>query len=112
MFHLKTLSLFTMTLICRWVKSASARTVVPVAIMGIKSIIACLGTQDFVRIRVESAGPSRRGINKEETIVDYVLGDFTVEDKPVIEENHPPCQRSYHLSAPLKVLDNAMNKFN
>lgn len=53
---------------------------------GAKSIISHLGSQEFIRIRV---GISRPPVNGEVpicTIVDYVLGDFTPDDNPVIEE--------------------------
>jgi PTH1 family peptidyl-tRNA hydrolase len=51
---------------------------------GAASIISCLGTQDFIRVRVGISRPRVEG-EAECTIVDYVLGDFTSEDQPVIE---------------------------
>jgi len=47
---------------------------------GIKSIIAHVGTNEFRRIRV--------GISKlpRYDVIDYVLGHFTSEEKPLIEE--------------------------
>jgi peptidyl-tRNA hydrolase, PTH1 family len=53
---------------------------------GIKSIIASLGTQNFVRIRVGISRPQNMNDAKLESVRDYVLGDFTEADKPVIEE--------------------------
>jgi PTH1 family peptidyl-tRNA hydrolase len=53
---------------------------------GINSIIASLGTQDFIRIRVGISRPQASHESAEETIVDYVLGDFTPQDKPVVED--------------------------
>jgi len=78
---------------------------------GAKSIIASLGTQDFIRIRVGISRPQSPDENKLETIVDYVLGDFTDEDKPVIEET------IRRVSDALMCLitegnEKAMNKFN
>lgn len=72
---------------------------------GIKSIIKCIGTQQFKRIRV--------GIDKLPLIdtVDYVLGKFTPTQKPLIEEG---------ISQAVKAVDmyinydftKAMNEFN
>ena len=53
---------------------------------GIKSIIDCLGTQDFVRIKIGISRPQREGEPAEDTIVDYVLGNFEDEDKPLLKE--------------------------
>jgi PTH1 family peptidyl-tRNA hydrolase len=53
---------------------------------GIKSIIASLGAQDFVRLRVGISRPQSQTDSKIVSIVDYVLGDFTDQDKPIIEE--------------------------
>jgi PTH1 family peptidyl-tRNA hydrolase len=53
---------------------------------GIKSTIAYLGTQDFIRIRVGIGRPQIEGENKSENIVDYVLGDFSHEDKTILNE--------------------------
>jgi PTH1 family peptidyl-tRNA hydrolase len=53
---------------------------------GIKSIIASLGTQNFIRIRVGISRPQNENDAKLESIRDYVLGDFTDADKLVVEE--------------------------
>jgi peptidyl-tRNA hydrolase, PTH1 family len=53
---------------------------------GANSIICALGTQDFIRIRVGIGRPLEPGQTPEETIVDYVLGDFTPEERPVLED--------------------------
>jgi len=53
---------------------------------GIKSIIAQLGTQDFVRIKVGISRPQREGEPVMDTIVDYVLGNFDRDDKKMVEE--------------------------
>ena len=78
---------------------------------GIKSIIANLGTQDFIRIRVGISRPAAEGENKEECIVDYVLGDFTAEDKPIIEETIRRVSAAI-ISLITEGLNAAMNKFN
>jgi peptidyl-tRNA hydrolase, PTH1 family len=53
---------------------------------GIKSIIGSLGTQNFIRIRVGISRPQSENDDKMVSIKDYVLGDFTETDKPVIDE--------------------------
>ena len=52
---------------------------------GIKSIIGSLGTQDFTRIRIGISRPQTGNI-AEETIVDYVLGDFEHQDRKLVDE--------------------------
>lgn len=49
---------------------------------GIESIIAELGSRDFLRIRVGIGRPP----GEDDDAVDYVLGDFGYDEKPVIEE--------------------------
>jgi PTH1 family peptidyl-tRNA hydrolase len=57
---------------------------------GMKSIISALGSEDFPRIRVGIGRPQVEGLSNanEDVIVNYVLGDFTLEEeeavKPVI----------------------------
>jgi len=56
---------------------------------GIESIIAELGTPDFNRVRVGIGRPTvMEGSNEaaEPDIVDYVLSDFTPEEKQTIEQ--------------------------
>jgi len=48
---------------------------------GVRSIIEHLGSRDFPRLRVGIGRPPGRM-----DPVDYVLGDFTPEERPVIEE--------------------------
>ena len=77
---------------------------------GIKSIIASLGTQDFIRIRIGISRPQIEG-EPECTVIDYVLGDLTSQEKPAVEEvfqrvnDAVVCLLTEGLSA-------AMNKFN
>lgn len=58
---------------------------------GIKSIIAHLGTQQFKRIRI--------GIDRHPRIpvVDYVLGKFTSEETPFIEEGVKKASKAIQL---------------
>ena len=73
---------------------------------GIKNIIACLGTQNFARIRI-GVGEKPKGWD----LADYVLGKFDREDEPMIREaldrTADACQ--VILS---EDIDTAMNQFN
>ena len=73
---------------------------------GIKNIIACLGTQNFARIRI-GVGEKPKGWD----LADYVLGKFDREDEPMIREaldrTADACQ--VILS---EDIDAAMNQFN
>lgn len=52
---------------------------------GMKSIIQCLGNEDFKRIRI---GIESRGelAPKQQDLADFVLGNFTKEEYPLISE--------------------------
>jgi PTH1 family peptidyl-tRNA hydrolase len=81
---------------------------------GIDSIIARTGTPDFYRVRVGIGRPeAETGASplKEEVVIDYVLSDFTPEEKRVIDETIPIVGEAiaYLLSAGLTA---AMNKYN
>ena len=78
---------------------------------GIRSIIELLGTQDFTRIRVGISRPQSPGENCEDTIVDYVLGDFTPEEKSVLENTIARVSDAI-LCLLTEGLTAAMNKFN
>ena len=78
---------------------------------GIKSIISSLGTQDFVRIRVGISRPQSPGENAEDTIVDYVLGDFTAEEKSILENTIKSVNEAI-VSVLIDGLTVAMNRFN
>ena len=78
---------------------------------GIKSIIAALGTQDFIRIRVGISRPQAPEESAEDTIVDFVLGDFTPEDKPIVEGTIRRVSDAL-VSLITDGLDAAMNKSN
>ena len=72
---------------------------------GVKSIIAHLGSQDFPRIRIGV------GAAKNKELIDYVLGDFSKADKPVIQE---AIQRAAEAVVCMlsEGMDTAMNRFN
>lgn len=78
---------------------------------GIKSIIGSLGTQDFIRIRVGISRPQTEDDSKVESIVEYVLGDFTEADKAIIENTISRVSEAV-VSLITEGLPAAMNKFN
>ena len=77
---------------------------------GIKSIIGSLGTQDFTRIRIGISRPQTGNI-AEETIVDYVLGDFEGEDLKLVDEITRKVGEAV-VCLLTEDLTTAMNKFN
>ena len=81
---------------------------------GVKSIITELGSQDFSRIRVGIGRPiSTTGSTEitEADIIDYVLSDFTPEEKQIITQVIPIVSQAIRcfLTEGLTV---AMNKYN
>ncbi len=81
---------------------------------GIKSITAELGSQDFLRIRVGIGRPLTTTESSEFTetdIIDYVLGDFTPDERQVVTEALPRVSEAISclLTEGLTV---AMNKYN
>ena len=81
---------------------------------GIDSIIAHLHSQDFYRVRV---GIGRlfllegSAADKEAAVVDYVLSDFTPEEKDIITQVIPEASQAV-LCLLSEGLTAAMNKFN
>jgi len=59
---------------------------------GIESIISCLGSQNFIRIRVGIGRPVKNeGFTEfsEDEIINYVLSDFTPDEKQAITQVIP-----------------------
>ncbi|MFC2032262.1 aminoacyl-tRNA hydrolase, partial [Chloroflexota bacterium] len=79
---------------------------------GIKSIISYLGIQDFPRLRIGIGRPTV--LNEAETsetdIIDYVLSDFTPEEKQIITSIVPKVSDAI-LSLLTEGLTSAMNKY-
>ena len=77
---------------------------------GVDSVISCLGSQDFVRLRV---GIGRPDITEpsEADIIDYALSDFTPDEKQIIT---PAISRASEaiLCLLTQGLTAAMNKYN
>ena len=56
---------------------------------GLKSIIHCLGSEDFPRVRIGIGAPGSSAIasaKAERSMVDYVLSRFTREERPIIKQ--------------------------
>lgn len=81
---------------------------------GIDSIIAHLGNQDFYRIRVGIGRPEIREdsrIDREAAVINYVLSDFTPEEKRVINRAIPEVSRAI-VCLLTEGITTAMNKYN
>ena len=80
---------------------------------GMKSIISCLGSQDFPRIRVGIASQedTADALSKRLDTIEYVLSDFAAGEKPVIREVYPKVADAIHCLITDGVAA-AMNKFN
>ena len=79
---------------------------------GIESIIACLGSRDFPRLRVGIGRPNETGFgSSEEDVISYVLADFTPEEEKEIDKVIPRVSEAIlcFLTDGLAV---AMNRFN
>jgi PTH1 family peptidyl-tRNA hydrolase len=80
---------------------------------GMKSIISCLGSQDFPRIRV-GISPQITGesnVSKELDAIQYVLSDFTAEEKSTITEAYSQVADAVYCII-TEGIAAAMNRFN
>ncbi len=77
---------------------------------GVGSIISCLGSRDFVRLRV---GIGRPDVTEpsEADIVDYVLSDFTPDEKQIMAQIMPKVSEAI-LCLLTEGLMATMNKYN
>lgn len=83
---------------------------------GIKSVIADLGSPDFIRIRVgigrpESIAAGSEVPYQEEAVIGYVLSDFTLSEKRIIDEAIPRVNQAIE-SLITEGLTAAMNRYN
>jgi len=81
---------------------------------GVDSVIAHLGSQDFIRIRVGIGRPilnESSAETKEDQIRDYLLSDFTEEEKEVVSQFIPGVSEAI-LTLLTEGLTAAMNKYN
>jgi len=81
---------------------------------GIDSIIACLGSRDFYRIRVGISRPSvfeSSARDKEAEVIDYVLSDFSPEEKKLVAKVITEVSEAITCLL-TEGLTSAMNKYN
>lgn len=52
---------------------------------GVSSIINLLGNSDFTRVRVGIGRPQNNAEQQNEEVVDYVLGNFTPEERKIVD---------------------------
>jgi PTH1 family peptidyl-tRNA hydrolase len=80
---------------------------------GIESIIANIGTGDFYRVRVGIGRPviDAKVLDKESAVIDYVLKDFTQEEKKIIDSVIPKVSEAIAFLL-AEGLTAAMNKYN
>ncbi len=81
---------------------------------GLDSIITCLESQDFPRIRVGIGRPIKNEGStefSEDEIINYVLGDFTLEEKQTINQVIPRVSEAI-LCLLTEGLVAAMNRYN
>ncbi|MDF1811462.1 MAG: aminoacyl-tRNA hydrolase [Verrucomicrobiales bacterium] len=73
---------------------------------GIKSIIECLGTDEFPRLKIGIGGSGGKG-----QMVGHVLGKFSEQEQPVIDESLQRAKESIKFAVE-HGLHAAMNEFN
>lgn len=73
---------------------------------GVQSIIDSLGSQNFPRLRIGIGQPPQ-----DMEVIDYVLGDFTPEERDVIEKTKLMATEALKMII-LQGLEPVMNKFN
>jgi PTH1 family peptidyl-tRNA hydrolase len=79
---------------------------------GIDSIISHIGTPDFYRVRVGIGRPEAdKPSAKEDTVIGYVLNDFTDEEKKIIDETIPRVSEAVAFLLAHGITA-AMNKYN
>jgi PTH1 family peptidyl-tRNA hydrolase len=80
---------------------------------GIDSIITHIGTENFYRVRVGIGRPEIDGktTDKESAVIDYVLKDFTREEKKIIDTVIPQASEAIVFLL-ANGLTAAMNKYN
>jgi PTH1 family peptidyl-tRNA hydrolase len=80
---------------------------------GINSIVQHIGNQEFVRVRVGIGRPNGQetGKNGEDDVINHVLGDFSSEEKAIMQEVIP-CVSKVIQCLLETGLTEAMNKFN
>ncbi|NJN23555.1 MAG: aminoacyl-tRNA hydrolase [Acaryochloridaceae cyanobacterium RL_2_7] len=77
---------------------------------GMKSLISCLGTQDFPRLRMGIDSPKSNRVVQSDT-VSYVLGRFAPPEQKIIHEVTELCADAAEMALKQGV-DIAMNRYN
>jgi len=77
---------------------------------GLKSIIADIGTEDFIRVRVGIGRPDGEN-NDRGDVIEHVLGDFTPAEQKIIDKIIPEAVKAID-SILEDGLASAMNKYN
>lgn len=72
---------------------------------GLKSIVSCTNSQDFIRIKVGV------GQNRDIDLVNYVLGAFSKDERQIIDNNIEKVCEAVLMITDGKIAE-AMNKFN
>ena len=72
---------------------------------GLKSIVSCINSQDFIRVKVGV------GKNKDVDLVNFVLGAFSKEEKEVIDESIERACEAVEMIVDGKI-NEAMNRYN
>ena len=78
---------------------------------GIESIIRLLGTNEFHRVRVGIGRPESFGDEKEDAVIDYVLSDFTRDERKAIDAVLPEVSQAV-IATIREGIAAAMNRFN
>ena len=78
---------------------------------GIESIIRLLGTNEFHRVRVGIGRPDTFEDGKEDAVIDYVLSDFTRDERKAIDAVLPDVAQAA-IAIIREGIAAAMNKFN
>ena len=80
---------------------------------GINSIVQHIGNQEFIRVRVGIGRPNGQETheNGEDDVINHVLGDFTAEEKTIMQEVIP-CVSEALQCLLTDGLTEAMNKYN
>ena len=80
---------------------------------GIDSIIECIGSSDFYRVKVGIGRPddAEDAIEKKRAVIDHVLNGFTREEKKIVKEVVPRVDKAIACLI-TEGLEAAMNKYN
>ena len=80
---------------------------------GINSIVQHIGNQEFIRVRIGIGRPNGRESNEngEDEVISHVLGDFTIEEKELMQQVIPCVSEALQCLLTAGSTE-AMNKYN